>query len=71
MLEKRFSKYTLNSSKNASISLFDNLCNQYNDYINKMSKHLSSLNIVTKMSERYRKYLICFTFLREKYNCDS
>ena len=60
MLEKRFSKYTLNSSKNASISLFDNLCNQYDDYINKMSKHLSSLNIVTKMSERYRKYITAF-----------
>ena len=60
MLEKRFSKYTLNSSKNASISLFDNLCNQYDDYINKMSKHLSSLNIVTKMGGRYRKYITAF-----------
>lgn len=60
MLEKRFSKYTLNSSKNASISLFDNLCNQYDDYINKMSKQISSLNIVTKMSERYKKYITAF-----------
>lgn len=60
MLEKRFSKYALNSSKNTSISLFDNLCNQYNNFIEKMSKHLSKTKIINKISDRYRKYVNAF-----------
>ena len=34
-LEKRFAKYTINSSKNKSIALFDTLYNQYQDFLNK------------------------------------
>jgi len=59
-LEKRFSKYTINSSKNKSISLLDNLYNQYLDYINKMSKKISKLNFLNKLGEKYKKYIIAF-----------
>lgn len=59
-LEKRFSKYTINSSKNKSISLLDNLYNQYNDFINKMSKNLNKINILKKSSKKYKKYVIAF-----------
>lgn len=55
-LEKRFSKYTINSSKNKSISLFDNLYNQYKDFINKLSKFLSKSEFIKKRSKRYEKY---------------
>lgn len=55
-LEKRFSKYTINSTKNKSISLFDNLYNQYVDFINNISKSIGKLNIVQRYAERYNKY---------------
>lgn len=59
-LEKRFSKYTINSSKNKSISLLDNLYNQYNDFIDKMSKRLNKFNFLIKSSEKYKKYVVAF-----------
>lgn len=59
-LEKRFSKYTINSSLNNSISLFDNLSIQYEDFINKISKILSKLNIINKIGKRYTKYITAF-----------
>lgn len=59
-LEKRFSKYTINSSKNKSISLFDNLYNQYDDFINKMSKKLSKVNFLSKIGNKYKKYIVSF-----------
>lgn len=55
-LEKRFSKYTINSSKNKSISLFDNLYNQYIDFVNKLSTFLSKSEFIKKSSKRYEKY---------------
>ena len=59
-LEKRFSKYTINSSKNKSISLFDNLYNQYMDFINKMSKVIGKFDIVKRSSKKYDKYKEAF-----------
>ena len=59
-LEKRFSKYTINSSLNKSISLFDNLNNQYDDFIEKMSKKISKSNIINNMSKKYLKYIGAF-----------
>lgn len=59
-LEKRFSKYTINSSKNSSISLFDNLYNQYTDFINKFSKNLSKSVFLKSRAKRYSKYIIAF-----------
>lgn len=55
-LEKRFSKFTINSSKNTSISLFDNLYNQYINFIDKLSTLLSKSVFLTNRSKRYSKY---------------
>lgn len=55
-LEKRFSKYTINSSKNKSISLFDNLYYQYLNFVNKLSKILSKSTFLNKRANRYNKY---------------
>ena len=60
ILEKRFSRYTINSSKNKSISLFDNLCNDYNMFINKISNNLSKVNFLKKISDKYNKYVTAF-----------
>ena len=59
-LEKRFSKYTINSSKNKSISLFDNLYNQYRDFLNKVSRVIGKLEIVKRSAKRYDKYIEVF-----------
>lgn len=59
--EKRFSKYTINSSKNKSISLFDNLYNQYIDFINKMSKILSKSDFIKRRANRYTKYTVLYS----------
>jgi len=59
-LERRFSKYTINSSKNKSISLFDNLYNQYLDFVNKLSKILSKSLFIKNRSKRYEKYITSF-----------
>lgn len=59
-LEKRFSKYTINSSKNKSISLFDNLYNQYLDFVDKLSKILSKSAFIKNRSKRYDKYVTSF-----------
>ena len=71
LLEKRFSKYTINSSKNKSISLFDNLFNQYDSFINKMSKKLSNINFLNKISDRYKKYVIAFNLDNNTMNVIS
>ncbi len=59
-LEKRFSKFTINSSKNSSISLFDYLYNKYNILVDKLSKSLSKSNFLINRSKRYEKYNIAF-----------
>lgn len=59
-LEKRFSKYTINSSKNKSISLFDNLYLFYLKYIDKLSKLLSKSSLINNMSKKYEKYECIF-----------
>lgn len=56
--EKRFSKYTINSSKNKSISLFDNLYIQYIDFIDKLSKKISKSKFLSNRSNRYDKYTV-------------
>lgn len=67
-LEKRFSKYTINSSKNKSISLFDNLYNQYIDFINKMSKFLNKFEFIKKESVKYNKYKEVFDSYENSIN---
>lgn len=60
ILEKRFSRYTINSSKNKSISLLDNLYNQYIDFINKLGIYLLRFNFINKKSKKYNKYETAF-----------
>ena len=67
-LERRFSKFTINSSKNKSISLFDNIHNLFLNFINKFSNLLSKSEILSKKSMRYEKYRIAFS--KEKNNMD-
>lgn len=67
-LEKRFSKYTINSSKNKSISLFDNLYNQYIDFINKISKILNRFEFMKKGAIKYNKYKEVFDTYEDNMN---
>ena len=67
-LEKRFSKYTINSSKNKSISLFDNLYNQYIDFINKISKYIGKFEIIKKRAIKYNKYKESFDIEEDNVN---
>ena len=54
-LEKRFSKFTINSSKTRSSSLLDILHKDYLDFIGKISKVLSKSAVLKKHSKRYDK----------------
>ena len=63
-LEKRFSKYTINSYKNKSISLLDNIHTDYLKFINKLSKLLKKSSIMNNMAKKYEKYDCMF----EKYD---
>ena len=56
-LEKRFSRYTINSSKNKFVSLFDSLNNQYKDFIRKMSIVLTKSTFLKNRAKRYKKYV--------------
>lgn len=59
-IEKRFSKYTINSSKNFSNSLLDNLYEQYNKFLVKFSDILSKSHFLMDRAKRYNKYIIAF-----------
>lgn len=53
--EKRFSKFTINNQvKNKS--LFDNIYDQYIDFINKYSVYLKNFKLLAKSSKKYEKY---------------
>ena len=56
-LEKRISKYSVESIKDNSISLFDILSINYNKLISKMTKVLKKSHFLTKYSSRYNKYI--------------
>lgn len=60
MIERRFSKYTINSTKNNSISLFDNIYSIYINFVNKLGNILSNSSVLSKMSKKYTKYNIAF-----------
>ena len=59
-LEKRFSKYTINSSKNKLVSLFDSLDRQYTDFVNKISKSLYKSVLLKKRAKKYERYITAF-----------
>ena len=60
-LEKRFSKYTINSSKNKSISLFDNIYLQYVNFVNRLGKSISKSVFLSNQSKKYEKYVTAFS----------
>lgn len=70
-LEKRFSKYTINSSKNKSISLLDNLNNIYIKINNKLSILLSKSIFIKNSSKRYQKYVDAFDLDYDSMNIIS
>ena len=56
-LEKRIAKYSVDSVKDTSSSLFDILYKKYVILINKTSKILKKSVVLTKYSSRYNKYI--------------
>ena len=59
-IEKRFSRYSINSKKNSSISLLDYIYNKYTNFINSFSKKLNKSSYFKKVSNKYTKYNIAF-----------
>ena len=59
-LEKRFSRYSINSRNNSSISLLDYLYNKYCSFIDKFSIYLKKSNYLSKKADKYVKYNIAF-----------
>lgn len=59
-LEKRFSKYTINSSKNRYISLFDRIYGVYSIILLKITNVVSKSSFLTKRATRYGKYVSAF-----------
>lgn len=59
-LEKRFSKYTINSSKNKYISLFDRIYGMYSVVLSKISSIVSKSSFLTTRALRYDKYVCAF-----------
>lgn len=62
-LEKRISKYSIDSIKDDSISLFDLLSNEYSKLVMKLSGILKKSVFLNKYSLRYNKYI---TYENEK-----
>ncbi len=62
-LEKRISKYSIDSIKDDSISLFDLLSNEYSKLVMKLSRVLKKSVFLNKYSLRYNKYI---TYENEK-----
>ena len=60
ILERRFSKFTLNSSKNKSISLLDNLYLVYLKIIDWITILLSKSVFIKSRAKRYDKYIESF-----------
>lgn len=56
-LEKRISKYSIDSIKDKSISFFDLLSNKYMNIVQTFTKILKKLKIMVKYSARYNRYI--------------
>lgn len=56
-LEKRISKYSVESIKDNTISVFDLLSINYNKLINKLTKVLKKSHFLNKYSLKYNKYI--------------
>lgn len=62
-LEKRISKYSIDSIKDDSVSLFELLSNKYSKMVIKMSKYLKKFAFANKYAAKYSKYI---TYENEK-----
>lgn len=56
-LEKRISKYSVDSIKDHSVSLFDFLSNEYFKLIDKMTRLLKKSRMMTRYATKYNKYI--------------
>lgn len=56
-IEKRIAKYSIDSIKNKSVSLFDLLHNEYSKIIHKLSSFLKKSIVIKKYSLKYNKYI--------------
>lgn len=56
-LEKRISKYSIDSIRDDSVSLFDLLSKRYNYLVKALTKVLKKSVFLTKYSKRYSKYI--------------
>ncbi len=56
-IERRISKYSIESIKNNEVSVFDLLYNYYLKLVSKISKMLKKSSIMVKYSSRYNKYI--------------
>lgn len=55
--ERRISRYSINSKKSNSISIWDNLADKYKKFIIKLRKPLSKSYFLSLISRRYEKYV--------------
>lgn len=56
-LEKRISKYSIDSIKNDSVSLFDFVSNQYIKMVNYLTNALNKFILIKKYASKYNKYI--------------
>ena len=56
-LEKRISKYSIESIKNDSVSLFDLIYNEYKKLIDYLTKMFNKSVIIKKYASKYNKYI--------------
>lgn len=56
-LEKRISKYSIESIKNNSVSLFDLIYNEYKKLIDYLTKMFNKSVIIKKYASKYNKYI--------------
>ena len=59
-LEKRISKYSIDSKKDTKSSLFDNISRIYQKYLQKVSSVLEKSVFIKKYAKRYEKYVMIF-----------
>lgn len=56
-LERRISKYSIDSINDDTISFFDLISNKYKSLVNKLSDQLNKFIIIKKYASRYNKYI--------------
>lgn len=64
-LERRFSRYTVNTINDKELSLFDRFINVYNDTRKRLSKYLYKLKIFDDYCKKYEKYCDNTKIIRE------